>query len=243
MTSSHRHFDRAFGVELSADIAKIFMSLMRLGCDGRNVVANGIDGSCTVDELDDFGQCADRVDRHTFNDGSFPRIAKRYEQVRNFAIPGQHGDGQDAFHRTELSVQRKFANHQIVGYILLRQQAVAAQNADSHRKVEGRAFFLHIGWAKVDYDTLVRSSKAVVTDCREDSIPGFAHSSIRQTNDHDLPISASRDVHFDIDEVRFDAINSSTASFEKHCFVMGLGRGKLNVVRGRCDFKTKTCSQ
>ena len=53
------------------------------------------------------------------DDGGLARVAVRNEQVRNLLFPRQHRDGEDAADRPQFSVERQFADQQVVRKILL----------------------------------------------------------------------------------------------------------------------------
>jgi len=106
------------------------------------------------------------------------------------------------------------------------RKPLATQNTDGHGEIERRTFFLYVRRTQINHDLLVRCSEAIVANCGQDAVSGFSHRCIRQANNDNLSVSACRDVYFDIDEVRFDAVNGSTARFEKHGLWWGSGAGR-----------------
>ena len=67
MAACHRNFDRTFCMELTANIAEVFHFPVRF-VDFRALFAvHCIKGSCPIDELHNFGECAYRVDSDSFN--------------------------------------------------------------------------------------------------------------------------------------------------------------------------------
>src|SRR5262245_51939261 len=78
------------------------------------------------------------------------------------------------------------------------RKAADVNASDGHWKIKRRAFFLHIGRTEIDHDLLVRRTETVVADRGKNTVSGFAHRRIRQSNDDDLTVSTGRDVHFDI---------------------------------------------
>src|SRR5262249_31658970 len=117
-------------------------------------------------------------------------------------------------------------------------QTETAEDSDRHRKIEGRPFLLYVRGTEVNDDALIGRTITVVANRRKDPVLRFSNRSIGQANDHRLAIAPSRQVHFDIDEIRFDSINSGTTCFEKHVRCGGIwGGAKITLVPGLGEFK------
>src|SRR5262249_21728150 len=97
--------------------------------------------------------------------------------------------------------------------------------SDRHWQIESRSLFFHVSGTQVDDDALVGRAKAVIADRWKNAVPRFANRGVRQADNNDLAVAAGRDVHLDIDQIRFDAINSSTPCFEKHYCCGGIWGG------------------
>src|SRR5439155_12990245 len=192
---------------LAANIAEIFGAWLSIRGQLLTFDAKRVNRARTVDEINNLGECSHRIDGYALNHRRFARISGRHEQVRNFLISREHRDREDSFHRPQLSVEGKFSRDQKVRQILFREQAVTAKNTDGHRKVERRALFLHVGRREVHSNSLVWGTKSIVTDGRDDAAAGFTNGGIRQSDDIELAVSSSRNIGFDIDEIRFDAVD------------------------------------
>src|SRR2546422_4168944 len=98
---------------------------------------------------------------------------------------------------------------------------MSAKDSNCHRQIECRTLLLHIGGAQINDNTLVRRAESVVADRRKYTIPGLPNGHIGKADDDELSIASRGNIDLDIDQVRFDAVDRSTPSFEKHLIVVG----------------------
>src|SRR5262245_48042983 len=116
---------------------------------------------------------------------------------------------------------------------------MTAKNADGHRQVEGGAFLLHVRGREVYRDSLIRRTESIVTNGGARAAAGFANGGIRQTDDVELAVPSCRNVGFNIDKIRFDAVNGSAPGFEKHWQICErkIAKGEASLVGGLSQFK------
>ena len=133
-----------------------------------------------------------------------------------FEIPGlprAGGDGQRPAHRAERAVERQLAHQKmLIGRL---RQAHRAQNPDSHGQIEPRAFLANIGRRQVDGDGFVGIAEAGVQQRRLDALPALAHRRIGHAHGDKIARRSVVHIHFDVDQVRFNAEDSGGAGSEK----------------------------
>ncbi len=88
-----------------------------------------------------------------------------------------------------------------------------AENAKRHRKIEARAFFANVGGRKVDGYGFVGIAESGIHQGGLDPLAALTDRRVRHTDsDKVARIAARVHVHFDIDQMSFNAENSRTSS-------------------------------
>jgi len=105
-----------------------------------------------------FRQVAHPENVHTLRNGGFGGVIKRNQKIRNALAAGADGDGERATHRPQSAIERQFAHQHV--FIAMAHGSHRAQDAQSHRQIETRAFLAHIGGRQIDGDGFVRVTEA-----------------------------------------------------------------------------------
>ncbi len=127
-------------------------------------------------------------------------------------------NGQHAGNAAQRAIESQFTHQQELAEIFQLQRTVGAENADGHRQVKTRSFFLEIGWSQIDRNLRRRNIEAGVLDGGADPVAAFTHRSVRQAYGV-KPVFHRPDagvVDFHIDDVSVDAVNRRTECLEEH---------------------------
>ena len=89
------------------------------------------------------------------------------------------------------------------------------KNADSERKIEGRALLPHIRRGEIDDDALHRKGAIRVFDGRRDPLTALLHGIVRQPHD-DETRDLILEMRLDGDDERVDAIRCGGEDFREH---------------------------
>ena len=171
-----------------------------------------------VQQLARLRQRLHRIDIQPLHHRGLRRIRRRHNQVCDAALLCRHRNRQHARHTAHAAIQPQLAHSQELAQIAVLQRAIRAQNADGDRQIEAGAFLLQVGRREIDGDVGGRQRKAGVADGRANTIAALAYRSIRQSNGRKAlfrHLDAGK-IHLNIDDVRIDAIHSSTQRLEKH---------------------------
>ena len=219
--SGGRHFERAFGRSLAADVAKVeaidgpFARATRRGHRaGHGKVSVG-------QELDDVGKIVGRVDLDAFHHGGFVSIFGRHDQVRNALAAGADGNREHAANGPDFAVEGEFAhNHgieRLPGHVIPKD-AHRSQDAERHRQIEAGTFLAHIRGSKVDGHRAARVTKAGVYQRGLDPFPALPDRGIGQPDGDKIAIGPVRmQIHLNVDGMGVDAKHGSTlGSIQAH---------------------------
>src|ERR1019366_9252309 len=122
------------------------------------------------------------VDLNPTDHGSFASVDFGYDQAFHIRSTGLDRDGQSATDSAHASVERKLADKQRVGDLLLVQTAICAENAERHGQVKAGTFLANVGRRQIDRDLGGWNIVAAVFQCRADPVAAFADGSIGQAN-------------------------------------------------------------
>ncbi len=113
---------------------------------------------------------------------------------------------QYAAHATHFAAQRQFADHRVL--LDLRHFGLTGGGDQPHRdrQIVDGALLLDVRWREVDRIAAGNRTETSVVDRRPDAILAFAHSGIRQPDDHELRLTADR-IDLDLHGVGIDAID------------------------------------
>ena len=150
----------------------------------------------------------------SFGDRGFCCVVGGYQQIRDALAAGAHRDRQHTPHRPKSAIQRQFANqHVLVGG---GHRPHRSQDSERHGQIEAGAFLANIGRSKIDGYRLVRIPEAGIQQRRLDPFAALAHRGVRHADRDEVARAPTGiHVHFDVNQVRFDAEHSRTASPKK----------------------------
>jgi hypothetical protein len=108
--------------------------------------------------------------------------------------------------------------NQAVRDFFFGQASIGADDAQRHRKVESRAFFLYVGRRKVDRDVRRRNVVAAVLQRGAHAITAFAHGGVGQADSMKVVLVAldAGAVHFHLNNVGVDAVDGRAEGFVEH---------------------------
>src|SRR5208283_4659742 len=145
MTTGARDFKGPLGGLLAANVFEIHREVLRLAEQLIGVDLQAGDAVAGVNEMNDFQQRFNRVNLNVTNHGGFASVDLGHDQAFYLRSTSLDRDRQSATHSSHPSVERKLADKQRVGDLLLVQPAVCAEDAERHGQVEAGAFLADVG--------------------------------------------------------------------------------------------------
>ena len=212
------HFQRALGGLLSAHIFEVDGKLLRLRQRGCGIRRQRRDAIGAIQQSDNFHQRLHRIDADAGDHRRLAGVGFRHDEVHDLVAARGNGDGQRAAHPAHPAIERKFAHQDVVAQFFFIQRTVGAEDAQRHRQVEARTFFLYIRGREVDGDLRGRNVVAAIAQRRTDALAALAHRRIGQPDGVEVVFRGANagDIDLNFDDRRVYAVHGGAESFEEH---------------------------
>ena len=211
--SGRGNFERAFGGCLAADIAEVRAAdgVVLKGV-GRRLRCGETEG--LVQELHDLGQMTQTEDLKILDDGGLGGVLRRDEQVLDAALLRAYGNGEDATDGSQAAIEREFADQEI-GFGIA-DGAHGAKDGCGHWQIEACTLFADVGRGQVDSYGTGGIAKARVDESGFDAFPALLDGRVGHANGDEVALGAAAPhIHFHVNEMSVNAIDSGTAGAEQ----------------------------
>jgi hypothetical protein len=211
-------FEGALGGLLAANVFEIHMELLRLAQQLPGIDLHARDAVAGIDVMNHVEQRFDGVDLNALHHGGFASVDFGHDQPLHSWFDGPRSQSAKRPARRAPSVERKLAHKQRVGYLLLIQTAVSAQNAERHGQVEARTFLANVGRRQVDGDLGRRNVVAAIFQRRAHPVAAFADGRVRQADRVKVVFVHfdAGNIHFHFNDVGVNAVDGGTQGFIEH---------------------------
>src|SRR5208282_3302628 len=98
----------------------------------------------TFEKLERVAEAADAADRGIADHRRLARVLLRQQYAGEFLFAREQRSRQRALDRLDASVEREFAQHQVVAQKVALEMAGRRQDSQRDRQIEGRAFLARI---------------------------------------------------------------------------------------------------
>jgi hypothetical protein len=202
-------FERALGTLLAANIAEVHRILRGLREQALRIQAQRRRGLRGVHQIDSLRQRFDGVDVDAVDHGGFRGIRRRNHQRADAPLAHAERGGKGPADGPHAAVERKLAQKGVIGERLAEKSSLASEDAERHRKIEGRAFLANVGRRQIDGNALRRGEiEAAIFERGLDALAALFNGDVGQSDHVKITHAAGTDIHFDLDLVGVDA---------KHC--------------------------
>ena len=199
MAPAHGHLDGPFGLELAADVGKIFSKTLFRGFlkQRAGVVCGGLQSNFAPEKLNGLAEGAHAVDGEALDERGFGGVGRGQQEHLAALSSGGQRDRQGALHGTHRPVQGEFPHDTVLRKVREGGVLTGADESDGNWQVEGGPFFAHIGRGEVDGGASLGPVKQAVGNGGGDPVPALAHGGVRKPDNHNRHQPA-RGVDFDL---------------------------------------------
>ena len=197
VAASRRHFERALGAFLAADVAHV-------GQTGDCGAHRRLGTRQDLRPLEMVGELNQRARGEDVEVGGGPGRLGAAGGRADQAAPERIGADrrrQHAGHRADRAVERQFADHRIAGERVGRNRADRRHHAQRDRQVVVTALLRHVGGREIDGDPLGRQREARGDQRGAHPLARFGHRLVAESDDHERHIAAG-DLHLNVDRAR-----------------------------------------
>ena len=224
-------FEGALGGLLAANVFEIHMELLRLAEQLIGIDLQPINAVAGIDVMNDVKQRLDGIHFNAPDHGRFASVDLGHDHALHLRPTGLDRDRQRAAYSAQAAVERKLADKERVGDLLLIQTAVCSENAESHGQIKAGTLLTDVGRGQINGDLGGWDVIAAVFQRRADPVAAFADSSIGQADSMKVVFRHfdARDIHFHFDNVGVNTVNGGAQGFIKHRNSSGHTKGRTRM--------------
>src|ERR1044071_5335010 len=139
-----------------------------------------------LDKAHSTAQIRNGINIHAGNNCRLFRILLRQDQMLDRALTRQHRDRQCTLNRSHTTIERQFADAEIVNQIVrFGELTIRAKNSEGDWQIKTRALFSDVSGSEIDCRLLKRKEVTAVLNGSPDAFARFAYGGVRKTNDRD----------------------------------------------------------
>lgn len=193
-------FEGALRHLLPLHIGEVDGIMERGGEDLVNVDRERRDRVAIFEELHSFLQRRHGIDIEPGRDCRLARILNGDDDPLFLLAQCAHRNRQDTMDRLQLSIEREFADENVIREIFAQDLPGRGENADRHRQVESRSLFLDVRGREVNSHFLIWVEEVGVTNRGGHALIRLTHRGIGQTDGDELR-ERGRYIRFNINEI------------------------------------------
>ena len=205
MAARRGDFQRAFDVFLALDLGEIQVVVVYLVENFGNVHLRRRNLDFAFEKTRRLAEILHRDNLQAGNDGGFGGIFRRNEHPGLAVRPRAEGDGQNAFGRAHRAGQREFTDDDEIVELIGFELFAGGQHAQRNRQIKSRSLLFHVGGREIDGRAAHREFEAGIAEGGGHTVARFLYRGVRQPDDDNQRV-APTGVDFDLDGIRFDAI-------------------------------------